>query len=294
MTVDASLITLAESWLPVDDRWRIAPITEVQSLNNQAWRWLDPDGVPRYVGRLRHAAGSTGLGVTAAVERHQVQAASAAGVTPALIGYDDGAGLLVSEHIATERPWTEATVADPEQRARLLAALAALHAIPAAPGWPTIFEQIDGMLRAAVRLGLRVPDELERVAPRLASIAHQDGRRPAVLTHHDVWPNNLIDDGAKIWLIDFEFAGSGSGLYDLASVAMAAGLEPDGERELLEAYSALGGRRFEPGALRDARWVVRHFEAAWGLLRSRLTPPEHQGFDFAGHAARMITGLVAE
>lgn len=297
MITDAAAIRLAASWLPVD-RWRVEPITEVQSLNNRAWRWLDPDGVPRYVGRLRNAAGSTGLGVAAAVERRQVEAAAAAGVAPTLIGYDDEAGLLVSTYVTAERTWTDRTVADPEQRSRLLASLAALHAIPAEPGWPTIFEQIDGMLGAAVRLGLRLPDELDRVAPRLAAIARVDRRRPAVLTHHDVWPNNVIDDGDRVWLIDFEFAGSGSGLYDLAAVAMAAGLEAGSAAEagLLEAYAGLAGddHRFEPGELRDARWVVRHFEAAWGLLRSRLSPPEHQDFDFAGHAARMISGLAAE
>ena len=49
---------------------------------------------------------------------------------------------------------------------------------------------------------------------------------PTVLAHNDLLPGNLIDDGARLWLIDWEYAGFGSPLFDLANVAANGALGP--------------------------------------------------------------------
>lgn len=54
--------------------------------------------------------------------------------------------------------------------------------------------------------------------------------------HNDLLPANLIDDGRRLWLIDWDYGGFNSPLFDLANLASNNELSPDQERWLLEAY----------------------------------------------------------
>ena len=57
---------------------------------------------------------------------------------------------------------------------------------------------------------LAVNDELEAAQVPL----------PIVLGHHDLLPANFIDDGKRLWLIDFEYAGFGTAMFDLANLTV--------------------------------------------------------------------------
>ena len=76
--------------------------------------------------------------------------------------------------------------------------------------------------------------------PRLQSIADalEDAVGPieVVFGHNDLLPANFIDDGSRIWLIDWDYAGFNSPLFDLGGLASNNGLAEDQERALLEAY----------------------------------------------------------
>jgi thiamine kinase-like enzyme len=57
-----------------------------------------------------------------------------------------------------------------------------------------------------------------------------------VFGHNDLLPANFIDDGDRIWLIDWDYAGFNSPLFDLGGLASNNGLTPAQEEWLLEAY----------------------------------------------------------
>ena len=59
---------------------------------------------------------------------------------------------------------------------------------------------------------------------------------PIVFGHHDLLPANFIDDGDRLWLIDYEYGGFSTAMFDLAGVASHA--EFDGEQavKLLALY----------------------------------------------------------
>jgi thiamine kinase-like enzyme len=57
-----------------------------------------------------------------------------------------------------------------------------------------------------------------------------------VYGHNDLLPTNFIDDGQRLWLIDWEYAGYDSPLFDLANLASNSGLAAADEDWLLEAY----------------------------------------------------------
>ncbi|NGQ92738.1 phosphotransferase [Rhodobacter sp. HX-7-19] len=59
---------------------------------------------------------------------------------------------------------------------------------------------------------------------------------PLIFGHHDLLPANFLDDGSRLWLIDYEYAGFGTALFDLAGAASNAGMTPDETDRLLIAY----------------------------------------------------------
>ena len=57
-----------------------------------------------------------------------------------------------------------------------------------------------------------------------------------VFGHNDLLCANFIDDGTRLWLIDWDYAGYDSPLFDLANLASNNGLSPEQETWLLETY----------------------------------------------------------
>jgi thiamine kinase-like enzyme len=76
--------------------------------------------------------------------------------------------------------------------------------------------------------------------PELASIGAEleaaVGPVEIVFGHNDLLPANFIDDGNKIWLIDFDYAGFNSPLFDLSNLASNNELSDAQERTMLEQY----------------------------------------------------------
>ena len=91
-----------------------------------------------------------------------------------------------------------------------------------------------------------------------------------VFGHNDLLAANLIDDGARLWLIDWDYAGFNSPLFDLANLASNNELPAELETVLLESYfgaPADAALRHRFAAMRAAS-LLR--EALWGAV-SHLT-----------------------
>ena len=59
---------------------------------------------------------------------------------------------------------------------------------------------------------------------------------PIVFGHHDLLPANFLDDRERLWLIDFEYAGFGTALFDLAGAASNSQMTDEQAGLLIEAY----------------------------------------------------------
>ncbi|MEM7426316.1 MAG: choline/ethanolamine kinase family protein [Pseudomonadota bacterium] len=59
---------------------------------------------------------------------------------------------------------------------------------------------------------------------------------PIIYGHHDFLPANFMDDGERLWVIDFEYAGFSTAMFDLAGTASNAEFDADQADELLTAY----------------------------------------------------------
>jgi thiamine kinase-like enzyme len=106
-----------------------------------------------------------------------------------------------------------------------------------------------------------------------------------VFGHNDLLPANFIDDGARLWLIDWDYAGFNSPLFDLGNLASNNELAPEQERWLLEAYY---GR--PPG---DALWRSYAAMKCASLLRETLWSMVSElhsalDFDYAAYTAENL------
>jgi thiamine kinase-like enzyme len=59
---------------------------------------------------------------------------------------------------------------------------------------------------------------------------------PIIFGHNDLLPGNFLDDGEKLWLIDFEYAGFNTCMFDLAGAASNAQMTDDECLDLLASY----------------------------------------------------------
>jgi thiamine kinase-like enzyme len=105
--------------------------------------------------------------------------------------------------------------------------------------------------------------------PRLLSEADRleaaVGRIEMVFGHNDLLPANFLHDGSRMWLIDWDYGGFGSPLFDLGGLAANAGLSEAQERRVLATYFARPvdadlWRRYlamkAAAALREAMWSM--------------------------------------
>jgi thiamine kinase-like enzyme len=85
--------------------------------------------------------------------------------------------------------------------------------------------------------------------------------------HPSVQRSNLIDDGQRLWLVDWEYAGIGHPLFDLANLSANAALDDDQESALLAAYRGQADPR-DLAELRIFRAVSLLREALWATIQT--------------------------
>jgi thiamine kinase-like enzyme len=242
---------------------------------------------------------------------HEAQASAAAaecGLSPALLHVVPGdPGALVFAFVAG-RTLAAADLRDRAMLARVVPLLRRCHRdMPACLRgavvlfWP--FQVLRGYARTLRDAGDRRDlAPLEDAAAALArAVGPVDPVDPVdlVFGHNDLLPANLIDDGARLWLIDWEYAGFDSPLFDLANLASNAGLAEDDERWLLEAYfgapaDAALWRRYRAmlcaSLLRETMWsMVQETHAAVAFDYAAYTADYGARFDAAYAAFSALT-----
>jgi thiamine kinase-like enzyme len=62
------------------------------------------------------------------------------------------------------------------------------------------------------------------------------GEVKLVFGHNDLLAANFIDDGERLWLLDWDYAGYNTALFDLANLSSNNELAPEQEDWILETY----------------------------------------------------------
>jgi thiamine kinase-like enzyme len=204
------------------------------------------------------------------------RAAHAAGVSPEVIYHERG--VLVIGFVEG-RTLSATDFADPEVLAAAVDLVARAHReIPQHFRGPAMLFWVFQVLRDYTA---RLQDEGSHYLPLLAELLLEAnlleaavGQVDLVFGHNDLLPANFIDDGARLWLIDWDYAGFNSPLFDLGGLAANNGLTVAQERLMLQQYF---------GAVDEALWRRYLAMKAAAALRETLwsmVSETHSELDF--------------
>ncbi|MGH8721437.1 MAG: phosphotransferase [Burkholderiales bacterium] len=166
------------------------------------------------------------------------RAAHAAGLAPEVVYAEPGA--MVFRYVEG-RTLAPADVRDPRMLARIVPLLRTCHReMPRHFRGPAPIFWVFQVLRD---YAARLAEERHRLAaglPRYLAAAERleaaVGPVEVAFGHNDLLAANLIDDGKRLWLVDWEYAGFNSPLFDLGGLASNNELAPELEERLLELY----------------------------------------------------------
>ncbi|MCB1364158.1 MAG: phosphotransferase [Rhodobacteraceae bacterium] len=215
------------------------------------------------------------------------RAAAAAGVSPAVHHAEPGA--LVLDFVEAE-PLAESDLHD---EATLLAAVdliaRAHHDVTLALRGPVLSFWVFHVLRDyagfLTERGSRHVPALPALMDDAAALERAVGPVTPVLGHNDLLPANILRGDGRLWLIDWEYGGFNSPLFDLGGLATNCGLGGGAERLMLERYFATSpdaALMASYGAMKCAS-LLR--ETMWSMV-SEIT--SEIDFDYAAYTAENL------
>lgn len=218
-------------------------------------------------------------------------AAARAGVAPAVVGRSAEAGVLVVEWVAG-RTFCAADVRDDANLPRIAAACRRLHAGPRFVGDFDMFQLQQRYLRIVTERGFRLPPGYLDLLPAFESIGRALAVHagPSVPCHNDLLAENLVDDGSRLWLIDFEYAGNNDAAFELGNLASESGLTVAQLGELVRLYSG----RPEPVLVARSRLLGLASKYGWTLWASIQDGVSTVDFDFWTWGLEKYERAVAE
>ena len=161
---------------------------------------------------------------------------------------------------------------------RIATSLRNLHALDSFDHEFNMFNTQKNYQKIVVDEGFRLPEGYVEFAPKVAEIkrAFEVLSEGLVPCNNDLLPGNFIDDGAKIWLIDYEYSGNNDACFEIGNVWAEAFLPLEALEELVSAY--YGQHRPEKVA-RAWLWALMA-KYGWTLWASIQSSVSDIDFDF--------------
>lgn len=166
------------------------------------------------------------------------RAAHAAGVAPR-VAYAEP-GVLVLDFIEGYT-FTAKDVRDPKNLARIIELVRRTHRdVPKhlrGPGvlfW--VFHVVRDYAHTLSEASSSDLGHVRRLLTQAEALERAVGPIDLVFGHNDLLAANLIDDGKRLWLVDWEYAGFNSPLFDLGGLASNSEMPPALRETMLEYY----------------------------------------------------------
>lgn len=210
------------------------------------------------------------LGIDRRREVQCMVAAGRAGVAPEVVYAQPREGLLVTRFVAGRALVPDRAVRG-EVRMRIVRAMRRYHGGLPFAGRFSPSRTLERYLAAARGGRASFPRDADRLFERVSSIAailrrNRSAPRPC---HNDLWGRNLIDDGRRVHIVDWEYAGMGDLFFDLANFAIYHCPTDAADAALLSAYFGRA-RPASLARLKLMKIVAELREALWYMVSLRL------------------------
>ena len=256
-------------------------------LTNRNYQVTTPDGT--FVARIS-SGGSELLAIDRDCEYRNSVTAAAAGAGAPVVEYRPQDRLLVIGYIEG-RTMDAADVAAAGNIPRIARACRRLHDGGRFGNDFDMFDIQRQYLSVARSRGFRVPDGYDDLAPQFSAAAKTLAVRAegTVPCNNDLLAANFIDDGDRIWLIDYELSGNNDACFELGNIGAESHLSADAMAELVTAYYGQP-RRSRIARARLLGLVGMYGWTLWGAIQNAASPID---FDFWSWAMERFEGAAA-
>ncbi len=223
------------------------------------------------------------------------RAAHAAGLSPEVVYTEEG--LMVVRFIVA-RTFTESDVR--QNAAACVEIVKRCHrdmgrVVSGRANFFWVFHVLRDYFRILTQAGHARVADIPRLALTVERLEAAQVPLPIIFGHHDLLPTNFMDDGTRLWLIDWEYGGFGTAMFDLANIASNNQFSEAAEAALLAQY--FEGLP-EPALLRSfyaMKTASALREAVWGMVSEiHLNTP---GVDYVAYADQYLSryeGVLAD
>ncbi len=220
---------------------------------------------------VRLPGAGTGAYIDRNIELHNAQIAAKAGISADILWADGNTGVMVAtciEPATTMTPDIFTTTKGAPARAG--AALAQLHGCKQEFQFRfELFAMIDEYLDVLAGKDTDLPDGYHDIVKAAEPVKRTLAANPTPLApcHNDPLCENFLDDGTKMWIVDWEYSGMNDPLWDLGDLSVEAGFSDAQDMEMLRTYFGRDPNASEHGrmviykAMCDLLWTL------WGLIQ---------------------------
>jgi len=229
------------------------------------------------------------LGIDRDHEYANSVAAAQAGVGAPVLHYRPGIGLAVG--FLPGRTLSDADLHDPDVLRRVAVACRQLHAGPRFGNEFDMFEVQARYRRIVAEHGFRLPPRYDEFAPLVERIREALGPRDGTVPcNNDLLAENLLDDGERVRIIDYEYSGNNDPCFELGNIWSEATLPEPLLEVLVTAYFG----RPRPVQVARARLFALVAKYGWTLWAAIQDGSSAMDFDFWSWGMQKYERAVAE
>jgi thiamine kinase-like enzyme len=223
-------------------------------------------------------------------EQAAAQAAAKAGISPKI--FFTAPGVMISR-LLPGRSLSAEEVRLPDNRTRIVALLKACHGGMAAhlrgpllAFW--VFHVNRSYITDLTESGSRIAEHLPELAGLNTWLEQSVGQVDLVFGHNDLLAGNIFDDGARLWLLDWDYAGFNTPLFDLANLSSNNAFAPDDDTALLVDYYGAAAPALR-AAFEGMKCASLLRETLWSAASERQPATD---FDYASYTDDYLARLA--
>jgi thiamine kinase-like enzyme len=232
------------------------------------------------------------LGIDREAERLATKEAADLGLGPKVAAMLDQPPCLVTSFVDS-REMTAAQLREPGRVEEVGEGLRRFH--HSGLELPTEFyasEIVRHYAEVAQSRGGTLPDGFDHAstcARKVVKAVRKNAEHQPLPSHNDLLTANFLNDGERLVIVDWEYAGMGDPFFDLGNFAVNNELGEADDERLLAAYFGEPATPRRRAALKLFRFMSDFREAMWGVVQTSVSQVD---FDFESYADRHFKRLA--
>lgn len=214
-------------------------------------------------------------------EVHNTRAAAEAGVAPPVLYHLPDYDVMILKYLGG-KTMSKESLNRPGMPTRMGQSIRKLHAGPRFYSDFNMFRLTEYYLKLCEERNIKIPDGYWERMPTVARIEEAMSVRPlpTVPCNNDLLAENYIDDGEKLWLIDYEYSGNNDPTFELGNTCQEMEFDEAQIHEICAAY--FGDAAADKIARMKLNMIMS--DVGWGLWAAIQEEISTIEFDFWGWA----------